>query len=261
MNIDNLKIAFFSRSMNYSLYKLSDNTISLPFKHYRITYSTAQGYLDKILSYDIDYAINIDEDAFIVNNEALLELLKHCVKEKIVNCGFRDGGVLPIRFGNPLVTNPFFNILAVKTIRTKYSKLEIGNFLKQKINYENLIPNELPFDFEISNDYEPFYPFFLWLNINHKVLYLEGKQHKDNFSTILYNHKGQEMLFHSWYSREYGIDQFHTNRINSLYKSCVNNPVKFSIFEILKINFEKFVNQIFIPSILPLRRKIRKFIH
>ena len=52
MDLSNLKIAFFTRSMNYSLYKLSDNTISLPFKHYRLTYTTAQGYLEKILKYN-----------------------------------------------------------------------------------------------------------------------------------------------------------------------------------------------------------------
>jgi hypothetical protein len=258
MNLSTFKIAVFTRSMNYSLYKLSDETILLPFKHYRLTYTTAQGYLDKIIEYDVDYAINIDEDAFVTNNDALFDLLKYCIKEKIVNCGFRDGGVLPIRFGNPLVTNPFFNILDVKTIRKNYSKSEINNFFKKEIDYDSLIPKNLPFEYKISNNYEPFYPFFLWLNTNFKVLYLDAKQHDDNFSTILFNHKGQEMIFHSWFSRAYGVDQFHTNRINNLYKSCIDKVIFFSLFENIKIQFEKIVNQIIIPLVLPIRRKVKK---
>jgi hypothetical protein len=260
MDLSTLKIAIFTRSMNYSLFKLSDNTISLPFKHYRLTYTTAQGYLDRILEYDIDYAINIDEDAFVVDNAALLELLEYCIQEKIVNCGVRDGGVLPIRYGNPLVTNPFFNIFDVKTIAKDYSQSRVADYLKKEIDYDKLIPNNLSCKYEISNNYEPFYPFFLWLNTNYKVLYLEGKQHKDNYSTILYNHKGQQMLFHSWFSRAYGIDKFHTNRINDLYRSCIDTVIFFSILEKAKIKLEHFLNQVFIPFILPIRRTIRKVI-
>lgn len=260
MDLSTFKIAIFTRSMNYSLYKLSDNTISLPFKHYRLTYTTAQGYLDKILQYDIDYAINIDEDAFVVDNVALLELLKYCIQEKIVNCGIRDGGVLSIRHGNPLVTNPFFNILNVKTIKKDYSQSVISNFLKKEINYNKLLPDNLPCKYEVSNNYEPFYPFFLWLNTNYKVLYLEGKQHKDNYSTILYNHKGQQMLFHSWFSRAFGVDQFHTKRIIELYRSCIDTVIHFSIAEKLKIKLEQFINQLLIPFILPIRRTLKKMI-
>ncbi|MDX6182204.1 hypothetical protein SGQ44_08955 [Flavobacterium sp. Fl-77] len=260
MDLSKMKIAIFTRSMNYSLYKISNNTLTLPFKHYRLTYTTAQGYLDKILEYDIDYAINIDEDAFVVDNLAILDLLEYCIKEEIVNCGIRDGGVLQIRYGNPLVTNPFFNIFNVKKIKENYSKSQVDDCLKKDIDYDNLLPNNLPYKYEISNNYEPFYPFFLWLNINHKVLYLEGKQHNDNYSTILYNHKGEQMLFHSWFSREYGVDQFHTNRINDLYRSCTNVVIHFSILEKAKIESEKLINQVLIPVVLPIRRIVKKMI-
>lgn len=258
MDLSNLKIAFFTRSMNYSLYKLSDNTISLPFKHYRLTYTTAQGYLEKILKYDIDYAINIDEDAFVVDNIELLKLLEYCIKEKVVNCGMRDGGVLPIRFGNPLVTNPFFNILDIKTIKKSFSPNTLSNFNCKNIDYKKLIPEKLPFKYEISDNYEPFYPFFIWLNANFKVLYLDVKEHEDSYTTIVYNQLKQPILYHSWYSRSFGLDQFHTNRINNLYRSCVNKEVVFSVSEKLNIQIEKFCNQKLIPFVLPIRRAILK---
>lgn len=260
MDLSNLKIAFFTRSMNYSLYKLSDNTISLPFKHYRLTYTTAQGYLEKILKYDIDYAINIDEDAFVIDNNALLKLLEYCIEEKIVNCGMRDGGILPIRTGNPVVTNPFFNILDVKTIKKDFSNSIVSNFLNNAIDYKKIIPEYLPFKYEITSNYEPFYPFFIWLNTNYKVLYLEVKEHNDTFSTILYNQINEPILYHSWHSRSFGIDQFHTNRINNLYKACIDKEIQFTVLEKFIIQIEKFNNQKLIPFILPIRRFIKRII-
>ncbi len=260
MDLSNLKIAFFTRSMNYSLFKLSDNTISLPFKHYRLTYTTAQGYLDKILNYDIDYAINIDEDAFVIDNDALLQLLEYCISEKIVNCGMRDGGVLPIRNGNPVVTNPFFNILDVKAIKKDFSKDTVAKFINKEIDYSKNVPKNLPFKYEITTNYEPFYPFFIWLNTNYKVLYLNVKEHDDTFTTIVYNQVNQPILFHSWHSRSFGIDEFHTNRINNLYKACIDKELDFSLFEKLTIAVEKFNNQKLIPFILPIRRFFKQII-
>lgn len=258
MDLSNYKIAIFTRSMNYTLYKMSSNTISLPFKHYRLTYTTADGYLYKILKYDIDYAINIDEDAFVINNEALFELLKYCIQEKIVNCGMRDGGILPIRHGNPIVTNPFFNIINVGIIRKYFSISVVNGNLNTDIDYDRFLPLNLPYKFEISDDYEPFYPFFLWLDTNFSTLFLNAKEHKDGYTTILYNHLNKPIIYHSWFSRNYGMDKFHTNRISNLYHSCVNVEVNFSPFEKLRIAIERLLNQKAIPMILPIRRKFKK---
>jgi hypothetical protein len=213
------------------------------------------------LKYDIDYAINIDEDAFIIDNAALLNLLEHCIQQKIVNCGMRDGGVVPIRFGNPLVTNPFFNILDVRTIKKDFSIPIINQNLIKEIEYQQLLPKKLPFKFEISNNYEPYYPFFLWLNTKYKVLYLEAKEHEDKHTTILYNQFGKPMIYHAWYSRSYGIDNFHTERIVKLYSSCTDIKVKYSIIEKLRMKIEKLLNQNLIPFILPIRRKIKSIVN
>jgi hypothetical protein len=253
----NYKIAVFTRSANYLLYKMANKTLNLPFKHYRFTFTNAHGYIYKILKYDIDYAVNIDEDAFVVNNEALVELLKYCIEEEIVNCGMRDGGVLPIRYGNPVVTNPFFNILDVRRIRRDFSKRKIKCYPYQEIDYDIFLGREsFPFRYEITSDYEPYYPFFLWLNTNYKVYYLDAVEHKDKYTTVLLNQKGEEFLYHSWYSRAYGKDDFHTRRINELYYFCGGLDIKLSAFEQIKIYTESYLNKNIIPFILPVRRRI-----
>ena len=257
MDFSNYKIGIFTRSMNYSLYKMSNSTIQLPFERHRLTFTSAHGYLYEILKYDVDYAINIDEDAFVVDNDALLKLLEYCITEKIVNCGMRDGGVYPIRYGNPLVTNPFFNILDVKTIKKDFSISKIMNYLEVEINYTKLLPANLPSKYEISNNYEPFYPFFLWLNTNYKVLYLDAQEHDDKFTSILYNHLSEKFIYHSWYSRCYGVETFHTNRILSLYQSCNGLPLELSFFEKVMILSENIILQKIIPLFLPFRRFVR----
>lgn len=259
MALDNYRIAIFTRSMNYRLYKASSNTISLPFKHYRLLYTTADGYFYRMLKYEhVDYAINIDEDAFVMDNEALLALLEYCVKEKIVNCGMRDGGVLPIRHGNPIVTNPFFNILDLKTIR-KYFSRQVMHECVRSLNVSEVLGNEeFPADYMESLTYEPFYPFFLWLNTRFKVLYLPVEQHADGYTTILKNHVGQPMLYHSWFSRHYGVDAFHTDRINALYASCTPEALQYSAMERLRICSETFINKRALPILLPVRRFVLK---
>lgn len=256
MNLKNFKIAIFTRSMNYSLFKMMDNTLTLPFKHYRFTFTTAHGYLYKIMKYDIDYAINIDEDAFVCSNESLLSLLNYCIENEIINCGIRDGGVLPIRFGNPIVTNPFFNIFNVKEIRKHFSLDEIDKYRNIEIDYKKILTLELPFRYETTSNYEPFYPFFLWLNTNFKVLYLSAEEHKDKYSTILLNQENKPFLYHSWYSRKYGVDIFHTNRINNLYLSCGKCKTKLNFVERIKIYFEKSIYLKVFPTLLPIRRFI-----
>ncbi|MEA4935057.1 MAG: hypothetical protein VB102_00300 [Paludibacter sp.] len=238
---------------------MSDNTLKLPFKHYRFTFTTAHGYIYKILKYNIDYAINIDEDAFVVDNKALIDLLNYCITEKIVNCGMRDGGVLPIRYGNPVVTNPFFNILDVKEIRKNFSQEKINKYRDKEIDYDTLFSNiKFSYKYKISSDYEPYYPFFLWLNTNYKVYYLNVAEHKDKLSTILYNQEGAEILYHSWYSREYEKDIFHTQRIKDLYHLCSSTDISLSTFEKFKIWIELQLNKKIIPLLLPVRRIVLK---
>ena len=217
-DLEQYKIMIFTRSMNFKLFELSSQTIGLPFKHVRLKHTSALGYFYKILKYDIDYAINIDEDAFVVDSQKLVELLKYVIANNIVNCGFPDGGVLQIRGLNPLVTNAFFNILNVKEIKKKLNYKEIENFDFRKYDYEKLAPTHLfksyVYEYGIS---EPYDHFFLWLNLNYKVLYLGAESHKDGYTTLLKDMNNEVFLAHSWFSRFYGKDKTHTQRINNLF--------------------------------------------
>jgi hypothetical protein len=219
----------FTRSMSSKLFELSsDTTRSLPFKRIAVRHASADAYFYRILNYDIDYAINIDEDAFVIDSNKLLNLLKYCIANDIVNCGFPDGGVLFIREYNPLVTNPFFNIINVREVKKKLNYREIDNFDFKRCDYEAKIPSHLfrTFLCKYECNCEPYYSFFLWLNLNFKILYLDANDDTDRVTTLLKDMNGDVFLSHAWFSRHYLKEEVHTNRINNLYLQATGNPVR-----------------------------------
>lgn len=219
-------IKIYTRSANILLYRYSQGLISLPYKRVRLYGTTADGYFYQMLEdKECDIAINIDEDAFVVNQQALLSLLDYVMKNHIVCCGMNDGGVLPIRVGHPSIMNPFFNIINLKAIREKFNRTEIENFSFDEHKEELL--SKLPLKLrnyhgEKTDDahYEPYYSFFFWLALNFKIQYLPVQQHSDGYTTILCNQDNQPILYHTWWSRVYGMDIFHTQRINNVIKEA-----------------------------------------
>ena len=216
----------YTRSINYELYRMSGHCLDLPFQRVRLVNTTADGYFYRMLQdTDCDWAINIDEDAFVVNSQAILDLLEYMQSNGIVNCGMSDG--ILVRPCNPAVTNPFFNILNLTAIREKFNLEEIKTF-----NYfdhrdailAKLPPHLLQVDEErlSMTREEPFYNFFLWMAHHFRTLYLDAQMHPDGISAILKNHQGQPMLYHSWFSREWRKDATHTRRIEALYQEACN---------------------------------------
>ena len=252
--LNGLKVIILTRSCNKSLFIKSGQSIKLPFEKRRIKYKSAEGYLYAVLKSDADIAINIDEDAFILDNNKLFDLLLYMVKNGYVNCGFPDGGVLPIRFHNPLITNPFFNILDLRILRNKFNFIEIKKFSVFNQNYiinspVHLLKTEYKYDM-----YEPFYPFFLWISQNFKVLYLDAEKHPDGITSILKDHVGNPFLLHSWYSRSYNIDNFHTERINSLI-----NELGIPNLKVQRNLVETFLNEYYMPLKSFIRIVLKKF--
>ena len=218
MQKDRIKI--YTRSANVELYHYSQRLIDLPYKRGRLYGTTADGYFYQMLAdKDCDIAINIDEDAFLLDNTALQSLMDYMIANDIVCCGMHDGGVLPIRFCNPIIQNPFFNILNLKAIREKFNREEIENFdyAAHKAKFIKLLPKELQ-DYEglKYDDYEPYYKFFFWMVANFKLMYLDVAEHKDGYTTIVYNQEHKPILLHTWWSRVYGIDEIHTPRIKAV---------------------------------------------
>lgn len=214
------KIKIYTRSANVELYRYSQKLIDLPYKRVRLYGTTADGYFYQMLEdQKCDVAINIDEDAFVMDNVALQSLLDYVIENDIVCCGMHDGGVLPIRFCNPIIQNPFFNIINLKAIREKFNREEIEHFdyAAHKEELKKLLPDYLK-DYEglKYDNYEPYYNFFFWVAKNFKLMYLDVDEHKDGYTTIVYNQEHKPILLHTWWSREYGKDEIHTPRIKAV---------------------------------------------
>lgn len=225
--IDPKRIKIYTRSMNDVLYHKSMALCSLPYEKVRLLNTSADGYLYQVIAdTDADWVINIDEDAFVYNLEALQRLIDYCIENKYVNCGMPDGGVVHLRDGNPLVTNPYFNILNTKAIREQFDINNI-NETPQKERFSQIELLVGAHDFS-STSVEPYYPFFIWLSNHFNTLYLKATNHPDGESTILYNHLGDEFLIHTWYSRFYNRTPFHTRRINNAFKeACCKQGIKY----------------------------------
>lgn len=191
------RIKIFCRSFDLKLYTLSkelyrgigcDSVV-------RLTDRSADGYFYSMLrDTECDIAINIDEDAFVVNPQAVNELVDLMQREGYANIGCPDAGEGLPRSGNPKVTNPFFNILNLALIRTRFDK-------SQLIGYDEGI--------------EPYYRFFLWLADNFKTLYLPSRRHSDGISTELLDLQGRVICRHSWYARFYTMPSFVVRLIQS----------------------------------------------
>lgn len=217
-------VKIFTRSVNYELFHISGQLIGLNYPRVRLTNTRADGYFYRILAEkDCDWAINIDEDAFVVDDNALSELLEYVMENGYVNCGMPDNQTA--RYYNPAVTNPFFNIINLKAIREQFNKEEIEHF-KYMLHAKEIL-EKVPSRFlntdrtQVDNDNEePYYPFFLWMALRFPTLYLDSEFHKDGISTILKNHKGRPMIYHSWFSRCWRTDDSHTRRIAALYNEA-----------------------------------------
>lgn len=217
--IDSKRIKIYTRSMSDVLYHKSMALCSLPYEKVRLLNTSADGYLYQVIAdTDADWVVNIDEDAFVSNIDALQRLIDYCMENNYVNCGMPDGGVVHLRDGNPLVTNPYFNILNTKALREQFNieKLKETPDKKRFIQTDLLIGT---YDFSATN-VEPYYPFFIWMSNHFKTLYLKATNHPDGESTMLYNHLGEEILIHTWYSRFYNHERSHTRRIDNAFKEA-----------------------------------------
>ncbi|MBQ1168461.1 MAG: hypothetical protein II143_05105, partial [Bacteroidales bacterium] len=115
------KIKIYTRSFSPELYALSKALYPKGVEAVRLTDRTADGYFYAMLrDLECDIAINIDEDAFVTNPEAVMALAMRVWEEGWANAGTSDCGPGCPRSHNPIVTNPFFNVLNLKLIREKY---------------------------------------------------------------------------------------------------------------------------------------------
>ena len=182
---NDIRIKFFCRSFNKELYLLSRGLYEQAgYPCVRLTDQTADGYFYTMLEDEsCDIAINVDEDCFITDLDAVLALARKAHAEGWVNIGCSDAGEGVPRKGSPEVTNPFFNIFNLHEIRKAW-------------NAYRLVP-ELRRD--CYKGKEPYYNFFLWLvrTFPGRTLYLDNVRHADGLTTRL------DCCLHTWFARQY----------------------------------------------------------
>ena len=183
------KIKIFTRSFDLRLYRLSKRLYEeMGYECVRLTDQSADGYFYTMLrDRECDIAINVDEDAFIVDPLAVKDLVQKVLDEGYANAGYSDGDPATT-CRNKIVTNPFFNVFNLALIRTKYDGLDRASAFKRSFD-----------------DAEPYYPFFFWLAREFKTLYLPCSRHCDGISTVAYDESGRTICVHSWFSRFYSM--------------------------------------------------------
>jgi carbonic anhydrase/acetyltransferase-like protein (isoleucine patch superfamily) len=227
------RFCFMSRSMNDNLYSKMKSLLSSDFNFVRNTTSHgdwggAKYLYDLILDNRYDWVVNIDEDFFTFNENAIFELFDYMIENEYDYCGISDGGMCVHRQHSPIVMNPFFNIFNSKKIRDALDNVSYVETFRYDHSMYRHMPDNIKEGFNWTNDnYEPYYPFFYWLpERGFKPLYLESNEAEDGISTVLKNHLGVDIGIHTWYTRNYGVDQFHTDRINKAYELALRKNQK-----------------------------------
>lgn len=193
------RIKIFTRSFDLRLYRLAKGLFcdwkdaeGNPIPCVRLTDQTADGYFFTMLrDRTCDVAINIDEDAFIVNPGAVLALIDTLLEGGYANIGCSDGDEATTG-RDPVVTNPFFNVFNLALIRTRFDR----GALEKRLD-----------------DAEPYYPFFHWLATTFPTLYLPARRHPDGITTIALDPQQRPICLHTWFSRFYSMPAWIVRRI------------------------------------------------
>lgn len=189
---------------------------------------------------DTDWLIYLDEDCFITDTGAMMDLLQYQIDNDYHCSGVPDGGVISHRFHNPISIIAFFAIINIREIRKKYNSEEVNNMrygsdLDQFIPHHLINPNRPHHDkftrtihpsyhpYGISyDDFEPTYkPFFWMLRNGFNMLYLDAYDYPDDdWTTVIKNHKGIDFGYHTWFARDWECDPTNKQRILKIKNHC-----------------------------------------
>lgn len=209
-----------TRSMNDELYEMMLSLCPDDWQFVKVKGSSAHSYLDFIFSnkFDTKWVLNLDEDCFLINKESVTNMIKFMEDNNYDYCGVQDGGSIPVRIHNPLVSNPFFNLFNTEKIyelkKDYYDKKYDVNKIKEKYS-SHIRFTDVKYEFDM---YEPFYNHFFWLLENDlKPYFMEAGEFSQekyfviapilriipyyNSPTMIYDHEGKEIALHTWHSR------------------------------------------------------------
>lgn len=223
-----MKIAVYTRSRNAMLWRRMRGFIAPGIALHQATgfnrWEDSAAYLYWLLNHaqqnGVDIALNVDEDCFITHWPVVMQLVAYVQANNITHAGMPDGGVVPHRTNSWAVQNPFFNVFNValcNAIIAQSSVEAIDAFTFADVQ-NRVEPTHLPYAVNHNND-EPFTGFFYYLHTHGKPLGIDATTWPDGITTnLLFNNTA--FCTHTWYSRNYGNNNYHTNRINTIYKHC-----------------------------------------
>ncbi|MFD2909781.1 hypothetical protein ACFSX9_13670 [Flavobacterium ardleyense] len=255
--MDKSKIAILSTVNNFLLYEKSSSLY--PFKIQSYVFDGRNGmfgiysilYMMKIFkNKEIDWLVLMDEDALFIDSDLIYPIIDKMKKDNYIIAGVRDGGSLPERSGSPYAMNPFFSIINFKELKKIWNKKEMlkNHYINEDEFNDDLSTLKYPFN-KMSMS-EPYYCFYFWLKRkNQKMLYLEVDLpfDDDKITNVVYDLNKKAILYHTWFSREYGdIRGRHTNRIDRV----------FNVFE--NTNDSVTPNKIYKDSLFPLKNWFRR---
>ncbi len=153
------------------------------------------------------WAVMLDEDAFVLDNNRLSELIAWTARSGHAAVGVPDGGVISHRTHNPNGLNLFFNVLNLAAIREVWDARRCRRWVGRGAEMTRAWPPaevlkpHVPYRFD---DYEPYYCFYFWLaDVGLSTGYLDARDHSDGLSTVVLDHNGKPVVIHTWYGREF----------------------------------------------------------
>jgi hypothetical protein len=222
-----MRLAIATRSMNDLLYQASGELLGLEdaatfqsFRRFRIMGTDSLGYFRELLRLDADWVVNLDEDAFVLHPDRLIELIRHMEAGGYAVCGLPDGGVVPIRRHNPAACNAFFNVFDLRRVRRVWERWDRVIAATHKPEYESRIADFARRSTFTFDHFERYYgAFFALLDAGEKFLYLDADEWQDGVSTLLKDAEGRPLLLHCWYTRHWD-SSYHTRQ---RYRTAINH--------------------------------------
>ena len=257
MNIKD--IAILSTVNNFSLYKKSAALYPEKIPTYVIDGRNGMFGIHSIFYMmrkfkhtTIKWMILMDEDALFINPQLIYPLIQHMDDNDFIIAGMRDGGMLPERSGSPYAMNPYFTIMNFEKLKQMWDKKEVlkNHYIKENEFNDDLSSLDYPYN-KMSMS-EPYYGFYFWLKrTNQKLLYLEVSLpfDHDKITNVVHDLSGNNILYHTWFSREYGDDRGrHTDRINKVFAQFEHNE-----------NLKKSRPIILKDNLFPVKDRYRRF--
>ncbi len=214
-----LRVAVATRSMNDCLSRVSGELVRLDelgewapekFERCCLRGTDSLGYFRELLALDVDWVVNLDEDAFVLDTRELVRLIHHMDLHGYAACGMPDGGVVRIRRHNPVACNAFFNVFDLRRHRPVWRYWERVQSERHRGEYESCVApfaRRTPYAFD---HFERYYGvFFSILQAGERILYLDAEEWHDGVSTLLKSHAGKPPLLHCWYTRHW-MNSYHT---------------------------------------------------